>query len=244
MGLAAITLVISALIFFVVPEDSKSPKDTHFHALINGLKQVLCDGFFWRVAPVVAVFSGSSMAIATLWAAPWLRDIMLQSSGEAAAALMFMAIGMGTGYLCLGFALTWLLRHGVRPVPVIAVLMTIFMCMVAAMATGWHIPALHLFMAAMGFFGTAPTTVYSLLSGHFDSNLSGRAGTALNLLVFLSAFVFQWSIGIVIGFWGEADAGAYQVEGYQVGFGALVVLQAIMLATLVFNRRKLADYRI
>lgn len=239
MGLAVMTLIMSAAIFMMVPEHREPPKDIHFGALFGGLKQVLCDRFFWRIAPVAAVFSGSSMAIATLWAAPWLRDIMLQGPEQVATALMFMALGMGAGFLSLGFILAWLLRHGVRPVPVIAVLMTLFMGMVVIMASGWHVPVLPLFMATMGFLGSASATVFSLLSGHFDSNLTGRASTALNLLVFLAAFVFQWGIGIVIGFWGEADTGGYPVEGYQVAFGTLVVLQAVMVATLVFNDRKL-----
>ncbi|GGE65501.1 MFS transporter [Streptosporangium jomthongense] len=240
MGLAVMTLIMSGLILVMVPEHRAPPKDIRFDALFGGLKQVLCDRFFWRIAPVAAVFSGSSMAIATLWAAPWLRDIMQQDSGQVATALMFMAMGMGAGFLSLGFILAWLLRHGVRPVPVIAVLMTLFMSMVAAMATGWHIPVLPLFMATMGFLASASATIFSLLSGHFDSSLAGRASTALNLLVFLAAFVFQWGIGIVIGFWGGVDAGAYPAEGYQIAFGTLVVLQAIMIATLVFKDRKLA----
>jgi hypothetical protein len=77
---------------------------------------------------------------------------------------------------------------------------------------------------------------FSLVSGHFDRSLIGRASTALNLLVFLGAFVFQWGIGVVIGFWGGANAGAYPAEGYQVAFGSLATLQAMM----VFNDRKLA----
>ncbi len=239
MGLAAMTLILSALIFIVVPEHRGPLKDVHFGALVGGLKQVLCDRFFWRIAPVAAVFTGSSMAIATLWAAPWLRDIMLQDPGQVATALMFMALGMGTGFLSLGFILAWLLRHGVRPVPVIAVLMTLFMSMVAAMASGWQVPMLPLFMASMGFLGSSSATIFSLLSGHFDSNLTGRASTALNLLVFIAAFVFQWGVGVVIGAWGTTESGAYPVEGYQVAFGTLVALQAIMIALLVFSDRKL-----
>ncbi|OEY65572.1 MFS transporter [Marinobacter sp. X15-166B] len=238
MGLAGMTLAMAAIIFAVVPEHRETPKDLRLGALVGGLKQVLCDRFFWRIAPLAAVFSGSSMAIATLWAAPWLRDIMLQDSREIATALMFMATGMGVGFLSLGFILAWLIRYGVRPVPVIAGLMALFMIMVATMASGWRIPALHLFMTAMGFLGTASTTSYSLLSGHFDRNLTGRASTALNLLVFLAAFAFQWGIGVIIGFWESATAAVYQPQGYLMALGAVVVLQALMLARLLLDHRK------
>ncbi|MBU2872635.1 hypothetical protein [Marinobacter salexigens] len=110
------------------------------------------------------------------------------------------------------------------------------MSMVVTMASGWHVAVLPLFMAVMGFLGSASATLFSLVSGHFDRSLTGRASTALNLLVFLGAFVFQWGIGVVIGFWGGANAGAYPAEGYQVAFGSLATLQAMM----VFNDRKLA----
>lgn len=79
------------------------------------------------------------------------------------------------------------------------------MGMVATMASGWHVAVLPLFMAVMGFLGSASATLFSLVSGHFDRSLTGRASTALNLLVFLGGFCFSvghWSRYRVLG-WGE-----------------------------------------
>ncbi|WP_417568467.1 MFS transporter [Marinobacter sp.] len=239
--LAALTLALSAVIFFVVPEQSEPPADTGLRAQLAGLKQIFRDRFFWQLAPVAAVFSGSSLAIATLWAAPWLRDIMGMDSGQVATALMVMAAGMGVGFLTLGFVLARLIRLGIRPVPVVTVLLALFLMAVAVMASGRQVPGILLFMALFGFLGSVSSAVFALLSRHFDQHLAGRANTALNLLVFLSAFILQWGIGIIIGFWEVGAGASYERTGYQAAFGLLVVLQTGMLAMLAFNHRKLED---
>lgn len=241
IALAVITLVVSVVIFFIVPEHREPPADAGLGAQIAGLKQIFKDRFFWHVAPVAAVFSGSSLAITTLWAAPWLRDIMLMDSGQVATALMVMAAGMGTGFLAWGFALARVIRLGIRPVPVVAALMALYLMAVAVMASGWYVSRIHLFMALLGFLGTAASAMFALLSRHFDQGLAGRANTALNLLVFVSAFTLQWGIGIVIGFWEAPEGVGYETTGYQVAFGTLVALQAFMLAMMALNHRKLDD---
>ena len=62
-----------------------------------------------------------------------------------------------------------------------------------------------------------------------SARLTGRANTALNLLVFLAAFAAQWGIGVIINLWPETASGGYAIEGYQAGFGMLVALQILAI---------------
>ena len=53
--------------------------------------------------------------------------------------------------------------------------------------------------------------------------LSGRATSTLNFLVFMSAFAVQWGTGLIINLW-PVEAGKYALAGYQTAFGACFAL--------------------
>jgi hypothetical protein len=55
--------------------------------------------------------------------------------------------------------------------------------------------------------------------------MTGRANTALNLLVFIAAFALQWGIGVVLDQWPRTPQGGYAPQGYQVAFTILWLLQ-------------------
>ena len=55
--------------------------------------------------------------------------------------------------------------------------------------------------------------------------MTGRANTALNLLVFIAAFGLQWGIGMVLDQWPRTPQGGYAPRGYQVAFAILWGLQ-------------------
>jgi hypothetical protein len=86
-----------------------------------------------------------------------------------------------------------------------------------------------------GFFGTSGIVTYAALSQQFPAWLAGRVNTALNLLVFVTAFVGQWSIGTIIGHWNQEDGCA--LSGYQSAFGLALILQAAALFWLLLGVR-------
>jgi hypothetical protein len=55
--------------------------------------------------------------------------------------------------------------------------------------------------------------------------LTGRAATCLNLLIFVGAFLVQAGFGLVVGLWQPDGGGRYPAHAYQVAFGMLVLLQ-------------------
>ena len=89
---------------------------------------------------------------------------------------------------------------------------------------------------AFGFFGTAGIVPYAALSQAFPAHLAGRVNTALNLLVFVMAFVAQWAIGAVIDLWPQTADGGYAAQGYQVAFAVMLALQVLALAWYVARR--------
>jgi MFS family permease len=104
----------------------------------------------------------------------------------------------------------------------------------------WALPMWVLF----GFFGTSGIIAYAALSQRFPVQLSGRVTTAVNLLVFIAAFVGQWAIGAIIGRWPVSPDGNYSLAGYRTGFFVMLAIQTMtllwffMASRMIRNREK------
>ena len=77
----------------------------------------------------------------------------------------------------------------------------------------------------LGLSFSLGNVAYSQLAAAFPVALSGRVNTALNLLVFVGAFLLQWGIGaavdaFVVGGLGRADA-------FKATFSALLAAQTV-----------------
>ena len=78
-----------------------------------------------------------------------------------------------------------------------------------------------------GFFGTSGILPYAVLSQSFSPQLSGRVNTALNLIVFVTAFMAQWGIGSVIEQWPASTGGGYAPAGYRSAFSIMLAVQGL-----------------
>ena len=77
------------------------------------------------------------------------------------------------------------------------------------------------------------------LSVHFGEKLSGRANTAMNLLIFSSAFGIQYVVGRIIDLFPPTSSGGYAPEAYQVALGAFTAMQVAALLWYFVGRSKL-----
>jgi hypothetical protein len=94
-----------------------------------------------------------------------------------------------------------------------------------------------------GLFGTTGIIPYAVLSQSFPVHLSGRANTAVNLLVFIAAFSAQWGIGAIINMWPGSSEGGYAAAGYRAGFAMMLCFQVVSLLWFIatsirINRNK------
>jgi len=234
VALAAFAGVASLTVFAVVPDHRAPAADTRLRDQLDGLRRVFRDRFFRRIAPLSAISSGSSLAINGLWAGPWLRDVAGLGREAVATHLLVISASMGVGFFAMGLLTARLSRLGVRPHTIAAAGMGGFMLTVIALAVGTTGTALWLLLACVGFLATAASLCYSLVSQHFPRELTGRANTALNVLVFLAAFAVQWGIGLVLNVWENPATHTYAPTGYRVAFAGVVTCQ--MLALLWFLR--------
>jgi len=236
VGLALITLAIAGLILMVVPERAEG-RGEGLGRQIMSIVPIFRDRVFWRLAPLLALTAATHIAIQTLWAGPWLRDVAGLDRMAVANYLMAMAVAFLIGILSSGVVADWLGRRGVDLITVMLGFLAVFFVAQLAIVlelTSLTLPIWFLF----GMFGQVAVLAYPWLASHYGPELSGRTNTAVNLLLFLSAFAVQYAIGAIIDLF-PATARGYSPEGYRWAFGASLALQLLSLIWYLTGRREL-----
>jgi predicted MFS family arabinose efflux permease len=242
VGLTAITFAVASLIFLAVPEQRARAAAEPLPGQIASLLRILRDPVFWRLAPLLATTAGSHIAIQTLWAGPWFRDVAGLDRIGVANHLMVIAVAFLVGILVSGAVADWLMRRGVGLLTVM--LGFIILYLGSQLAIVLESTALNLpIWVAFGMTGQVAVLAYPWLSLYFGAAASGRATTAMNLVLFLYAFGVQYAIGAIIDLFPTAATGGYDPRGYQVGFGLFLAAQVLALGWYLRGRRSLAATR-
>jgi predicted MFS family arabinose efflux permease len=242
LGLAAITFTVAALIFVAVPERGAGATAGGLAAQVASVVRILRDGAFWRLAPLLATTAGSHIAIQTLWAGPWFRDVAGFDRIGVANYLMVVAVAFLVGILLTGAVADWLVRRGVDLLTVMLGFIAAFLISELAIVLQWTSLNLPMWVI-FGMTGQVAVLAYPWLSSYFGAALSGRATTAMNLVLFLAAFGAQYAIGAIIDLYPTTAGGGYHPQGYQVGFGVFLAAQLLALIWYLLGRRSLTAVR-
>ena len=237
IALAAITFAVATLIFIAVPEQSASATGETAGAPgrrpCSAFCATLCSGGSRRCSPTTA---GTHIAIQTLWAGPWLRDVAGLDRIAVANHLMAMAVAFLAGILLSrrGRRLVRAPRRRSvdrdarfpRPVPLLRA---------RDRAAVDRDQSAHVDRVRHDRAGGRARLSVAVLA--FRRRPSGRATTAMNLVLFLFAFGAQYAIGAIIDLFPSGPSGGYDPRGYQVGFGVFLAAQVLALVWYLLGRR-------
>lgn len=223
--LAGLTFALAVAILLVVPEKPPAAP-ARWRDQVRGYGAVARDRVFWRHAPVLGLLHGGYIAIQSLWAGPWLRDVAGLGRDAAADVLLGLAAAMIVSALGVGWAGGRLARAGV---PLGWVVMAGSAALVAtetaiALGIGAATPALP--WIVFGLCSGFAALIYTAVLRAFAPDMAGRASTALNLFLFVGAFAFQYAIGWIIDRVPGSTPAAYAPAAYTIAFGAVALLQA------------------
>ena len=238
------TFAAALAVYFIVPERETAGRHERLSEQLAGVAQVFASPVFWRLAAAPALFQAVNMAVQTLWAGPWLADVA--GFGRPAVAVHLLVLGAATmcGFLFWGTAAARLARFGITATALFMVGAALFLLVQLLLSLGVTRGAAALWIG-WGFFGTSGSLAFAIISQSFPMALTGRANTALNLLVFLSAFAAQWAFGAVVNLW-PLESGGYQPQGYAAAFGLFFLLQLAAFSWMLlqlFRQRRRADRR-
>jgi sugar phosphate permease len=234
IALGAACMVVSGAIFFVVPERASGRATETLAQQMAGVVMVFRSATFWRIALASTLFQALNMAIQGLWAGPWLADVARLDRSEIAKHLLALGGATMCGFLFWGACAARLARRGVAPFTVFVAATGVFLAVQLPLVLGATTSPLLLW-GAFGFFGTSGSLAFTIVSQSFPMALTGRANTALNLLVFLTAFGTQWLFGAIVDLW-PAPSGGYLADGYSAAFGFFFVLELFAFAWMLRAR--------
>jgi MFS family permease len=240
--LAALTLIVAAAIFFVVPDRKPQGGSANLKDQLRGIGSVYSSFVFWRIAPWAVMTQSTFLAVQSLWAGPWMRDVAGLDRMGVANGLLLVAVAMTAGFALLGAVAGRLNDLGIKPLHVAVFGMSLFMVVEALIIFECTVLTKPLWIL-FGFFGTTGVITFAILSQSFPGYLAGRVNTGLNVMIFVTAFGGQWGIGEVISLWPTSLDGNYAPVGYQAGFGLMLALQVIsmlwfIIASLIMRRQE------
>ena len=237
IALGIATLAAALILWTVVPERARETGGVTFAARLSGLGQVYRNLAFWRIVPITALSQGSFLAIQTLWAGPWLRDVAGLDPRAVSITLLSGAVGFVIGNIALGLVTVRLIQRGVATIVVVGVGMTAFMVAQLLVIGEWT-AAPRVLWFIFGMLGSVGVLSFTVLSQEFPIHLIGRASTGMNVIVFSTAFALQWGIGEIINLWPTTAAGSYAEPGYRTAFAVALTLQVLALVWLMVSRRR------
>ncbi|MFZ0487450.1 MAG: MFS transporter [Arenicellales bacterium] len=235
LGVACIAVAV--FMFLIVP-DRNTHAEAHEHTDLHGFGTVFKSPLFLRVAPLTTVSQATFLSVTSLWAGTWLQDVAGYSRADAANILAAMTGAMITGFVVLGSLASALSGKGISAFViatscvVAASIPLIVMILMQGEAPAWAC------WIAFGFFGSGTILYYAAFSQRFPKQISGRVNAAVNVLVFMGAFLFQWGIGVVIQYWSRGDT--FSIEGYRVAFLGLLMLELLALLWFLLFKRQAA----
>jgi predicted MFS family arabinose efflux permease len=239
LGLAVITVGVSAIIFFTVPEKDETPNRTSLYVQMAGLRRIYTDRLFWRYAPLTITALAANMAIQSLWAGPWLKDVAGLERTDVANYLFVLTASMTLGFVSNGVVADFLERWNISLGRIIGWGMVIFLTAQTAITFELDPSGVWPWIL-FGLTMNIVVLAYPLLSRHFPLEYAGRVNTGLNVLAFSGVYVAQYGIGAIIDLWSPAADGSYLPEAYRAAFGTFLALQVLAFIWFLIPRRRAA----
>ena len=192
--------------------------------LLPALREVWRAPSFRAVASLVLIPHAVFFGVQGLWIGRWLSDAGRFSEPAVAYLLYLGMAAVVFGAIAVGMVTEWAGRRGMPPLDVAAAGITFFVLVQAAFVIGYR-PSFAMLSVMFTLVGTITGIEYAIVAQSMPRELTGRAATFLNLLIFIGAFLVQAGFGLVIGLWTPDTLGRAPPEAYRAAFALLVLIQ-------------------
>ena len=235
IGLALVTYAVAAWIWLKVPDMPKHPEAAGLKAQWGGVRSVFANARLWWIAPLGGIAMGGFMAIQALWAVPWLMEVDGYDRPHAARHLFMAGVAILAGYALIGLFATRLARRGVHAQHLFAIGFTLNAAALAAIVA--HVPPSYLWWSLYGLGSAVNVLTFTVMNDGLAKELTGRANTAVNLIMFLSSFAIQWGIGLVVDA-THVGLGYDTAAGLELAFAVVLGLDVLTLAWFAWGWRR------
>ena len=228
-GLMAITVAV--LIYAVVPETKVATEKSNLSDQISIITTIFKSKFFGIIALITVSVLSSFMAIHGLWIESWLQTVSNLPQSTIDNYLVLMAIAMTVSLLSTGYIAKLAIYYKKSLENILAYLLVIYIITELFIITAddhydwvWWI--------LLSLISQIFNLSYAILTQHFQKTHSGRANTALNVVVFSSTFLIQYFIGLIVTVSSQHFT---EATSYKISFMLPVAIQVTCVG-LVLRR--------
>jgi MFS family permease len=233
-GLIAMLILLSiALILIFIPSWPKTDK-TLKKENFSALSEIWKNKFFISLIPIAFINYGGIQAIQTLWAGPWMLEVVGYSPLQSATGLFWINITMLIAFLFWGYVLPKIESFGIDSIKILKVGLPIsyavlFMIIYLGQKAGATLFASYI-LASIVISLTQPAIALT-----FAKNFAGKALTSFNVFLFSGTFFMQWGIGLIIDFC--TYLGFERVFSYQVSFFCFLLLCILSYSFFILKNK-------
>jgi hypothetical protein len=204
---------------------------------LKSLREVYQNPQFRKTVSLMLIPHAVFFGMQGLWIGRWLSQVA-HFSDDAVAYLLYLSMAAVIfGAIAVGLGTERAAKRGIKPLDMAAGGVAIFVLVQALMVFNYA-PSYQLLAVLFTLVGTITGMEYAIIAQSLPKELTGRASTCLNLLIFVGAFLVQAGFGQVLGLWRPDALGHYPVVAYRVAFAVLVLLQLPGLAIYGLRRRR------
>ncbi len=246
------TLLLAILSWFIIrdrPQDmglpslmemdaskSKTVAEENRIGLLEGMRIVLCQRYFWPLALWFFFTSGTLFGFGGLWGGPFMMEVYGLNKAETANILMMIAVGIIIGSPLLSFISDRVVQ-GRNPVLIGSAIILITVWIPLAFFTArLNTTILALTCFLMGVFsGSIVVIAFTATKELFPTAIAGTSTGTVNLFPFFGGAVFQPLMGVVLDKVGKVG-GVYPVSGYGWAFFASLMATIIAFIAILFMK--------
>lgn len=212
-------IVIAAVVLFFRLRDVERDRMQHTVTATASpdslsYRAIFTHPYFRRMALLGGVHQGGFMAVQTLWAGPWMTQVLGLSVAQTSQVLFAFNLSLMLSYLTLSWWAPRYVSFGDRPGwPALRIVGLGISLSIMLQSVMLLLPFSWAWLLWLPF--ALLVTVSSLAQTHvslsFPSAQAGRVNSAYNLVLFIGAFGVQWGLGLLIDLfaylgWGTSSA--------------------------------------
>lgn len=149
-----------------------------------------------RVIPTTIFFAGGFAAFQSLWAGPWMTEVLGMSPVEASEKLLFFNAALLVSYIAMSFISPRLEKRGI-PLASQSVAAFFWFLICGIIMLVWR--AYPSWIMWLVFTPGVPAVILmqTQTALAYPKNMAGRVLTTFNLVMFAGVFVIQWGVGLL-----------------------------------------------
>lgn len=161
-----------------------------------GFLNILTHPLMLRVIPTTIFFSGGFAALQSLWAGPWMTQVLKMTATQAGEHLLYFNAGLLVSYVAMSVISPRLEKFGISLARQSMFAFVWFVVCLSAMLF-WQSAQAWILWLVLAPSVPAVILMQTQTAMLFPRHMAGRVLTTFNLVMFGGAFSIQWGIGLL-----------------------------------------------